>query len=434
MKLIFGKLVHQARLSVLLVGFCFVLPGISVAQNQYYVNASSGSDSNDGSQARPWKTIQHAASTLALGSGGTVVHVAPGTYSSPITISKSGTASARIVFVSDTKWGAKIVNNNWQVLGSYIDVNGFDTTNPGDGGYAFNVRGSNDRIVNNYMHDFNVNGCGQYGVITPGGSDNWFIGNIIRHAGNYAVGANHCVTLHGIYSGGVRHIIQNNIISGITGWAIKSDCMTTTVISNNTVFNNGGGMDFSEVNDAGFCHIWDYNTVSNNIVVNNGADAPNGGRFGLNFYHVTGTHNLVTNNLIYGNLPTNYAHHDVACTGGTPISGSDANGTAGGCPSSNPKSDSGASVTFTNFQSDTNTAPASNYSADNYQIKAGSNAIQNGSTNCAASPGVNPCIPDQDFLGVARLSRSTLDIGAYEQGAVAAGVPSAPTGLTALVQ
>jgi hypothetical protein len=430
-----AKLVNQVGLSVLLLIVCFALTGSSAAQNQYYVNANSGSDSNDGSQARPWKTIGHADSAISVGSGGAVIHVAPGSYTSAITTNKSGTASGRIVYISDSKWGAKIINNSWQVMGNYTDVNGFDITNPGAGGYAFNVRGSNDHILYNNLHDFTVNGCGQYGVITPGGSDNWFIGNIIRHAGNYNSGANHCVTLHGIYSGGVRHTIQDNIISGITGWGIKSDCMTTTVISNNTLFNNGGGIDASELNDAGFCTIWDYNTVSNNIIVNNGVDVPGGsGRFGINFYHVTGKHNLVTNNLIYGNSPTNYAHHDVACTGGTPISGSDADGTAGGCPSVNPKSDPNTSITFVNFQNDTPSAPASNYNATNYQIKAGSSAVQNGTTNCAASPGLNPCVPTLDIVGIARISGVTLDIGAYEQGSSAETAPSAPTGLTASVQ
>jgi hypothetical protein len=201
------------------------------------------------------------------------------------------------------------------------------------------------------------------------------------------------------------------------------------------LFNNGGGIALTEYSDAGFVCAWDYNSLTNNIVVNNGTDVPNGGRFGINFYHVTGTHNLVANNLIYGNKPADYAHHDVACAGGTPISGSDANGTAGGCPSTSPKSDPSTSITFVNFQFDGNTAPASNYAADDYQIKAGSSAIQNGTTSCASSPGISPCVPATDFVGVARLTGSTVDIGAYEQGSSSATAgPVAPTGLTAVVQ
>ena len=445
MKFISSKVDNPALLPLLLLGVCLVLNGTSLAQNQYYVNSAAGSDSNDGSQTRPWRTIQHADSALLLGQGGTIVHVAPGTYSGPITTNKAGTASGRLVWLSDTKWGAKVTNANWQINGNYVDLNGFDLTSPGSGGYGVFVglQTSFVHILNNNMHDFTTGDCGSYGVITDGranppgpnpGGDNWIIGNVVRHAGNYNFGVYNCVTLHGIYSTGPRDIIQNNIISGITGWAIKRNAYAGAgVISNNTIFNNGGGISPTELSDDGFLAIWDYNTVSNNIIVNNGVDAPNGGRFGIDFYHVTGTHNVVTNNLIYGNKPSDYGHHDVACSGGTPISGSDADGTAGGCPSSSPKSDAGPAVTFTNFQSDTNSTPASNYSVDNYQIKAGSNAIQNGTTNCASSPGLSPCVPTLDIVGVIRLSGSTLDIGAYEQGTVA-GVPLAPTGLTASVQ
>src|ERR1700680_1956501 len=48
--------------------------------NNYYVSPT-GSDSSAGTQAAPWKTINHADSTLQLGAGGTIVHVSPGTYS-----------------------------------------------------------------------------------------------------------------------------------------------------------------------------------------------------------------------------------------------------------------------------------------------------------------------------------------------------------------
>src|SRR5437588_7813762 len=76
--------------------------------NDYYVS-TAGSDSNDGSQARPWSTINHAESALNLGANGATVHVAPGTYHADVSLSRSGTnASTRIRFVSDTKWGAKI--------------------------------------------------------------------------------------------------------------------------------------------------------------------------------------------------------------------------------------------------------------------------------------------------------------------------------------
>ena len=214
--------------------------------------------------------------------------------------------------MSDTQWKAKIANSSWQAGGDYVDINGFEFTNPGSGGYAVNIASAKSvHILNNYMHDFNTSGCGSYGIINETNNpiaDSVISGNVIRHAGNYGAGAVNCVTLQGIYSEGARTIIQNNIISGITGWGIKRNMAPGAcgpgVISNNTVFNNGGGIDLTEHSDAGFVCAWDYNSLTNNIVVNNGTDAAGGGRFGLNFYHVTVTHNLVANNMVYGNKPS----------------------------------------------------------------------------------------------------------------------------------
>ena len=61
----------------------------------YYVDAASGSDSNDGSQGSPWKTIQKAADSL---SAGQTVSVAAGQYDEEVTITHSGAAKAPISF------------------------------------------------------------------------------------------------------------------------------------------------------------------------------------------------------------------------------------------------------------------------------------------------------------------------------------------------
>jgi hypothetical protein len=453
-KFISAKSVNPAWFCVLVLTASLGFTGVSMAQNQYYVNASAGSDSNDGSQARPWKTIQHADAALTVGSGGAIVHVSPGTYFGPITTAKAGTSSsARVVYISDTKWGAKVINSNWLVKGAYQTIQDFDLTSPAfNGGGIGNVSvpigqtpPSFMHIIGLYIHDISTAGCsnGSSGINVSGAqspsamaTDNWIIGNVIRH-----VSTPSCITSHGIYDDGPSDIVENNIISGVSGWAIHrivgspGYSPVRVVISNNTIFNNGGGILLSEYNNQGQAGVIDYSTISNNIIVNNGGNGSQTG-FGLNYFHVTGTHNVVTNNLIYGNLPSDYGHHGGICTGGTPISGTDESGTAGGCPSTSPWTDASTAVTFVNFQSDTNAAPASNYDSDNYQVKAGSNAIQHGATNCASAPGLSPCVAPTDVVGVVRLTQtgSTLNIGAYEQSSATAGLPSAPTGLTAAVQ
>ena len=55
----------------------------------YYV-ATTGTDSNPGTQSTPWKTVQHAADTVHAGS---TVNVRGGTYEELVRINVSGNAS-----------------------------------------------------------------------------------------------------------------------------------------------------------------------------------------------------------------------------------------------------------------------------------------------------------------------------------------------------
>ena len=90
----------------------------------YYVNAGVGDDSYDGKSPThtggnvgPWLTMHKAGLTA---SAGATVHVADGTYEvngttgSPTSIKtrNSGSSNAWITYVSDNKWGAKIINTN----------------------------------------------------------------------------------------------------------------------------------------------------------------------------------------------------------------------------------------------------------------------------------------------------------------------------------
>src|SRR6266576_3913853 len=68
----------------------------TVTTTDLYVSPS-GSDSNPGTQAAPFKTIL-AASQVAQ--PGTAVHVTPGTYSGGFATATSGTASSPIHYVS----------------------------------------------------------------------------------------------------------------------------------------------------------------------------------------------------------------------------------------------------------------------------------------------------------------------------------------------
>lgn len=77
------------------------LPGPSKAALQqgptYFVDAVKGDDRNDGSQAKPWQTIQHGQKRLRPGD---TLYLRGGTYYEKVRLTCSGTAKAPIVIAS----------------------------------------------------------------------------------------------------------------------------------------------------------------------------------------------------------------------------------------------------------------------------------------------------------------------------------------------
>jgi hypothetical protein len=63
----------------------------------YFVDAAKGDDKNDGSEAKPWKTIQHGVNRLKPGA---TLYLRGGTYYEKVRITRSGTKDAPIVIAS----------------------------------------------------------------------------------------------------------------------------------------------------------------------------------------------------------------------------------------------------------------------------------------------------------------------------------------------
>lgn len=357
----------------------------------YYVS-TSGSDSNDGSAAHPWRTIQHASSMVRAGY---TVHVAPGTYNvagpgaypssvtNAITTSVSGTASARIRFISDVKWGAKIVTSNqpyysWSVDGDYVDIVGFDIT--GNGMTGLRLNGSNQRALNNVVHNLGYllcDGNGGAGIVSSNYSAGYndIIGNIVHDIGN----PGGCNSVHGIYYSNYGGHIFNNIIYRVSSYGIHLwHAASAVTIANNTVFANGssrmgGGILIGDGDSPGNI-VNDNTVVTNNIIYANPAA-------GLREYCYSGqtcvgASNTYSNNLIYRN-DTDISllfRHGVANT-------------------------VAADPQFVNYQADGN---------GDYHLKSTSPAIDRG-TKLGA--------PANDFDGAPRPAGTNWDIGAYEAGA-----------------
>lgn len=337
--------------------------------------ATTGSDSNPGTQAQPLKTITRAD---VLAKAGYVIHVAPGTYpvaasglqSNGILTTKSGTASARIKFVSDVKGAAKIVVSGtgitWSSKGSYVDIDGFDIS--GTGRHGILAGGSNLTITNNFIHDLTVtggcNGSGGAGIDTYGPVGNIVIsGNILRNIGFKFIG--NCNFVHGIYVANANNTITNNLVSGAGAVGINQwHGATGGTIVNNTVVHNKIGILLGQ-GDGGATGAGSANNyVANNVVYDNKTyGIVEGGQMGGN--------NRYVNNLVNSS--------------GTNVS---VKGAVSGTISSNPL--------FVNYQVN---------GSGNYRLSSSSPAIDRGTASLA---------PKVDLAGVARPRGAALDIGAYE--------------------
>ena len=80
---------------VLIVGLALAVPA---GATEYYVSPSGNDTGGDGSQGRPWKTIQKAADTM---SAGDTCHVLNGDYAEMVRPARSGNAGSFISFVAE---------------------------------------------------------------------------------------------------------------------------------------------------------------------------------------------------------------------------------------------------------------------------------------------------------------------------------------------
>jgi len=375
------------------ISYIAILLVASGALAQTFYVSPTGSDSNPGSQAQPWLTIQHAANSATAG---VTVHVLPGTYNvSAITSSISGAASQHIKFISDTKYGARIVGTGdsvWVQSGNYVEVIGFDVTasNPATR-IGFEWTGNNGKVSQNRIHDIQCSGCGGNGgagINLDDGSDYTSAdANRVYNLNNGATSS----TVHCIYLHVTNNIVSNNLLYRCGGWGVQQWHVGVghSTIVNNTIFSSNGGI----VLGSGGLPDSDYNFVGDNITVNNNygiLECCIGSAQGV------GPHQTYTNNLVWNN---SIANLDLQWSGILPTNGI----------TSDPL--------FINYRAD---------GSGDYHLQSTSPA-RNGASSQDAPP--------FDFDGASRPQGTEYDIGVYEFGAVSPPVAvSPPTALKAVVR
>jgi len=414
--------------------FLFLTLPLAAFANDYYVSAT-GSDSNNGSQGSPWRSIQKATSAFTLGSSGTVIHVAAGTYTAPDITRGGASNSARLVIQCDAgvasasaaQGQCRITNDHILIEAGNIDMVGFDVGNNSNMNVAFDVicpsnsgsgqlcpAGPNVRIIGNYIHDLGASvnagsavGCSDAGAINEVShgyrmTGNKYIGNFILNFGaGYPspVGGN-CGW--GIDLDGTDAVVQNNIIINVPTGGIGSHAACNLVISNNVIIKTTDAIVPNSQHAGTMCpNGVGHNTFANNYSANV-----------VNHYYQSGGASACTSS-----NPSLYSHNI------TDGSGNDFNPPRTGCDTVNPSpmTHQAPSAYFVQYQAS---------AAGDFHLSANSAGLLAGSTQCVAG-GISPCTPSTDIVGVVR--GSPLSVGAYETQQ-AGSVPSPPTGLTAQVQ
>ncbi len=299
----------------------------------YYVDAAKGDDSNAGTAAAPWKTIQQAGAVV--GSGDTVV-VEAGTYDGPIfgwdtapcagdpLCVVAGTAAHPILFEADptaapgavliaAKNGQTDSGLDLQPGCDYVDIVGFTVTN---GGTATTPAGSitkagialsgttGNRILGNTVDG--VSGIG--GILVDTATGVLVQGNTLLHTQGTGT------TGHGMYVSGssvgvqvVGNVIHNNTYVGIHVNGDASEglpgVVTNLTISGNLIYDNGQ----NGINCDGIQH----STIENNVIYGNA-------RNGIELYQIDAyggsLDNVIVNNTIDQSMnPTGYAISIAAC-------------------------------------------------------------------------------------------------------------------------
>src|SRR5437660_5792274 len=256
----------------------------------HYVDAASGNDANAGTSAAPWRTLQHAADVT---NPGDTVIVNDGVYTggaNVVTIGRSGTAVAWLVFRAAHLWGAVIDGQNnssttgFEVNGSYIRIEGFEVRNTNRYGVdayggSESAAGNHDiDVVENHIHDIGHICTGSVGGIVgvDAYSDNLTIErNVIHDIGRLGPGEQGCVEPngnwqnhdHGVYNGiGDNVVIRNNLFYNFThGFAIQRYNGNGAVTNGLTIVNNT----FAFPNPWRDSHIIIATGVNNLLIANN---------------------------------------------------------------------------------------------------------------------------------------------------------------------
>ena len=256
--------------------------------HDYYVSPNGNDKTGNGSKERPWATINHADTMIGPRA---IVHVMPGTYNNAVSLRRSGAATARITYISDVKWGAKLVvtgkeDSCFNAAGSYVDYIGFDITEDpitGSCRIGMLVTGGHTTVQQNRIHDLNrdsrIRGCSQKegggGIVIssqntgPPLTDTALVdSNLVDNIGGQGdfVALHTCPYIANFYLSMSNLTATNNISLRAGGFGFSmgghppSHPVSNQRLGNNTAIKDGRGA-FYLVNDVAGTIDYAYNNI-----------------------------------------------------------------------------------------------------------------------------------------------------------------------------
>jgi hypothetical protein len=259
-----------------------------------YFVAPAGLNTNPGTAALPWRTLQYAADHVTAGD---TVTVRPGTYSG-FNLTADGHQNAPIQFLADpgvlinaansirTDSGINLENASWVVIDGF-EVSGMTRAGIRAVGEDGDTFASHVTIRNVHSHH-----NGYWGILTG------FVNDLLIENNE----TNNSASEHGIYvsNSGDRPVIRNNrsYNNRANGIHMNGDAslggdgiISNALVSGNIIYGNGAGGG-SGINMDGVQN----SRIENNLLYDNHAS-------GISLYSIDGgggsTGNVVANNTIY---------------------------------------------------------------------------------------------------------------------------------------
>jgi parallel beta-helix repeat protein len=237
---------RASRPSQLDLPYRVYLPVVGKASLSGYFVSPIGNDTNPGTEAKPWRTMNKAAKTLVAGD---TVYVRAGTYTEAVNIAVSGTAD-KPISVMAYPGEQPVIDGNFQLngnsnplvylKGNWIRFSGFEVKNSTYMGIE--MWGQHDVVDHVFVHHHMNKGIwveGDYGTVTD--SQLWqnAYDNLNNQLGE---GSAALATARDKVDGTTDYaILRNNVVWENWGIGIDSYESNGTLIENNIVHDNAIG-------------------------------------------------------------------------------------------------------------------------------------------------------------------------------------------------